>query len=180
MADRAYVVGTFFRNPQKVDEAPNGLETFGFDNVPRNKSRLFPLAARFFLRTIYCKLRGRHLCVRLEIRGRKRRAFHGRVVVLVNRHTASASEMFVACVQEHGLATIVGEPTAGRVRGGTKTRLPHGFQLMLPAGQYETAHGKTLDGVPITPDVEIAFDPVGAQSGRDLQLERAIEIVSSH
>jgi len=180
LADRAYTVGTFFRNPHKANEAPHALETFVFDSVPHNKSRLFPLAARFFLRTLYCKLSHKHLCVRLEIHGGPRRPFHGRVAVLVNRHTASASEMFVACAQEQSLATIVGEPTAGRVRGGTKTRLPHGFQLMLPAGQYQTAHGKTLEGIPISPDVEIAFDPIAAQTGRDLQLERAIEIVSSH
>ena len=44
--------------------------------------------------------------------------FHGRAVLLVNQHTASAAEMMTGFVKENRLATIVGTRTAGEVLGG--------------------------------------------------------------
>lgn len=171
-------VGTFFNSPRNRCEPPNVHDFFVLDKIPRYKIQLLSLSLRFFWHSVLCKLRRGHVCVRLETRGIGARPFHGRVVILANRHTASASEMFVACAKEQKLATVVGEPTAGRVRGGAKAKLPHGFQLMLPSGEYKTSHGTTLEGSPIIPDVSIAFDPYSARTGRDVQLERAIEIVS--
>jgi carboxyl-terminal processing protease len=47
------------------------------------------------------------------------KAFHGRVNLLVDRHTASAAEMIVVFARENNLARIVGEKTAGRLLSGT-------------------------------------------------------------
>jgi hypothetical protein len=45
--------------------------------------------------------------------------FHGRVVLLVNEHTASAGEMVSAFAEENSLATIVGANTPGRLLSGS-------------------------------------------------------------
>jgi hypothetical protein len=45
----------------------------------------------------------------LETEGLGGRDFHGRVTILVNRHTASAAEMIVAFARENNLATIIGK-----------------------------------------------------------------------
>jgi C-terminal processing protease CtpA/Prc len=179
LTSQNHEVGTFFSRPRKLPETPDYRGMFVLDRIPRYKLQILPLALRFYWRVALCKLRHEQLCVRLETRGKGNRPFHGKVVVLANRHTASASEMFVACAKEQKLAAVVGEPTAGRVRGGTKAKLPYEFRLMLPAGAYKTSHGTTLEGTPIIPDVPIAFDPYSARIGRDVQLERAIEIVSA-
>jgi len=47
------------------------------------------------------------------------KAFHGKTVLLVNRHTASTAEMIVAFARENSLAAIVGEMTAGRLPSAT-------------------------------------------------------------
>ena len=60
-------------------------------------------------------LRARKLLVVLESEGLGGQSFHSRIVLLVNRHTASAAEMIVAFARENGLATIIGEKTAGRL-----------------------------------------------------------------
>jgi C-terminal processing protease CtpA/Prc len=45
----------------------------------------------------------------LEAEGLGAKRFHGRVVVLVDRHTASAAEMIVAFVRENKLRTFRGQ-----------------------------------------------------------------------
>ena len=50
------------------------------------------------------------------------RRFHGRVVLMVNEHTASAGEMVGAFAEENKLATIVGTRTPGRLLSGGALR----------------------------------------------------------
>jgi C-terminal processing protease CtpA/Prc len=47
--------------------------------------------------------------------GLGQRRFHGRMVLLLNEHTASAGEMVAAFAEENHLATIVGTKTPGPV-----------------------------------------------------------------
>ena len=51
------------------------------------------------------------------------RRFHGRVVLLVDEHTASAGEMVAAFAEENNLATIVGTKTPGRLLSGVPSGL---------------------------------------------------------
>jgi carboxyl-terminal processing protease len=64
--------------------------------------------------------------------------FHGRIALLVNEHSASASEMVAAFAAENRLATIVGTRTPGRLVGSKAFKLPHGYFLILPVGAYLT------------------------------------------
>jgi carboxyl-terminal processing protease len=103
------------------------------------------------------------------------KAFHGRVSLLVDRHTASAAEMIVAFVRENNLARIVGETTAGRLLSATSVKLGHGFRLALPTGAYYTRKGTVLEGTPIEPDERIDFDWQQRRTGIDGQLEYAVD-----
>ena len=76
---------------------------------PPRKSALFGLALRF-------AFRDRSVAIFTEALGPQK--FHGRAVLLVNQHTASAAEMMTGFVKENRLATIVGTRTAGQVLGG--------------------------------------------------------------
>src|SRR5690242_1556092 len=73
-----------------------------FDRIPPTKLGLLPLIAKF-------ALGDKSIAVKTEALGPQR--FHGRIVVLVNQHSASASEMIAAFAVENTLATIVGEKT---------------------------------------------------------------------
>jgi C-terminal processing protease CtpA/Prc len=140
-----------------------------FSRIPSNTKALWPLALRFAPAMIAKKP------VVLETEGLGRKPFHGHVVLLVNRHTASAAEMIVAFSRENRLATSIGEKTAGRLLSATSVKVGSGFRLALPTGAYHTWKGATLEGAPIEPDQLIAFDWRSRRNGSDGQLDYAIE-----
>ncbi len=110
----------------------------------------------------------------LETEGLGHQSFHGRVVLLVDRHTASAAEMIVAFACENQLATIIGEKTAGRLLSATSVKVGNGFRLALPTGAYYTWNGAVLEGTPIEPDKLIEFDWRSRRNGLDQHLECAV------
>jgi carboxyl-terminal processing protease len=77
-----------------------------FGSIPTSKKGLWLLALQF----APAVLAKRPIVLQTEELGGK--AFHGRVSLLVDRHTASAAEMIVAFARENNLARIVGEKTA--------------------------------------------------------------------
>lgn len=76
------------------------------------------------------------------------------VAVLVNRGTASASEVFAGALQRNGRAVVVGEATYGKgraesvVRGVDEVRRAIVASCVLP-------DGSSLEGVGLTPDIAI-------------------------
>ena len=144
-----------------------------FDSVPATKGSLWLLALRYFPTLV------RKSPVVLEAEGLGYRSFHGKIALLVDRHTASAAEMIVAFARENHLATIVGESTAGRLLSATSVKVGYGYRLALPTGAYHTWQGTVLEGTPIAPDVEIRFDWRQRRSGIDAQLDRAIEVLAA-
>jgi len=115
----------------------------------------------------------------LQTEGLGEQSFHGRAILLVDRHTASAAEMIVAFARENGLATIVGERTAGRLLSATSVKVGNGFRLALPTGAYYTWKGSVLEGTPIEPDQQIDFDWRESRVGRDPQLQRAVQFAKT-
>jgi carboxyl-terminal processing protease len=140
-----------------------------FSNIPTSKKALWLLALQF----APSMLTKRPIVPETEELGCK--TFHGRVSLLVDRHTASAAEMIVAFARENNLARIVGEKTAGRLLSATSVKVGQGFRLALPTGAYYTWKGTVLEGVPIEPDEQIGFDWRQSRAGIDEQLERAID-----
>jgi carboxyl-terminal processing protease len=115
----------------------------------------------------------------LETEGLGKQPFHGRVVLLVDRHTASAAEMIVAFAHENSLATVVGEKTAGRLLSATSVKVGHGFRLALPTGAYYTWKGSILEGTPIDPDELVEFNWRQRRTGKDYQLEVATTLLAN-
>ncbi len=81
--------------------------------------------------------------------------------VLVNRHSASASELFTANMQHYGLAEIVGEKTFGKGSvQSTFSLKAYGYDgaLKLTMAHYFPASGVGYHGVGILPDVPVELD----------------------
>jgi carboxyl-terminal processing protease len=102
----------------------------------------------------------------------------GPVSVLVDSKTASCAEYFAFDLQERRGAMVIGQPTAGV--GNTATQV-----LPLSDGsglQVTTAQAQRADGTPypdhVTPDVLLADDFKALADGRDLLLERAVELLT--
>ena len=144
-----------------------------FNAIPASTKALWPLALKF----APAMLAKRPIV--LETEGLGRKDFHGRVILLVDRHTASAAEMIVAFARENNLARIAGEKTAGRLLAATSVKVGQGFRLALPTGAYYTWKGTVLEGTPIEPDELVEFDWQTARRNRDKQLEYAIESLNA-
>ena len=143
-----------------------------FHAIPASKKALWMLALKF-APTMLAKMP-----IVLETEGLGRKEFHGRMTLLVNRHTASAAEMIVAFARENNLANIIGEKTAGKLLSATSVKVGGGFRLALPTGAYYTWKGSILEGTPIEPDELIEFAWRAALANKDSQLQFAIESVS--
>jgi carboxyl-terminal processing protease len=96
-------------------------------------------------------------------------------VVLVNRDTASASEIMTAALAVNDLATVVGTRTFGKGTFQEVISLENGGALDLTIGQYLTADGESILGRGVRPDVRAEDD---RQTDRDDEaLDRALEVL---
>ena len=80
------------------------------------------------------------------------------MAVLVNRDSYSAAEFFAAALQEYDAAIAVGEKTTGKGRFQSTFTMNDGSAAALSVGNYFTPKGVSLEGVGITPDVEVMVD----------------------
>jgi carboxyl-terminal processing protease len=141
-----------------------------FGRIPSRKAALFWLAARYAFVE-------KSIVVVTEGLGERR--FHGRVVLLVNEHTASAGEMVSAFAEENSLATIVGTKTPGRLLSGSAYKVGHGYILGLPVAAYLTWQGRMLENNGIVPKFSIELSRDALNEGRDTQLETAQHVLNS-
>ncbi len=106
------------------------------------------------------------------------------VVVLVDKGTASASEIVAGALQDRGRATLVGTPTFGKGVFQEIIELSNGGALDITAGQYFTPNGRNLggrgvvqgrdvsQGAGLQPDVKAKDNPrTKADEGLDAALD---------
>ncbi|MBS1728748.1 MAG: PDZ domain-containing protein [Armatimonadetes bacterium] len=105
--------------------------------------------------------------------------FKGRIAVLINRGSASASEICTAALKENVDAKVIGTRSAGAVLSSVFTKLTEGFSIQIPVSDYVTIKGVRLEANPIQPDVEVTAvrkdnepDPVIAKALETLRGSR--------
>ena len=99
------------------------------------------------------------------------------VVILINKGSASASEVLAGCLQDYGIATLIGEQTFGKalVQQIFSMRTTKGA-VKLTTGQYHTPKDKKINGVGIKPDIEVSER---RGKGYDDILDRAIKYIKA-
>ena len=73
--------------------------------------------------------------------------------MLVNKNSASASEVFAGAVQDYHLGPVVGETTYGKGVVQRTYSLRDGSAFKLTTEKYFTPLGQDIDGTGITPDI---------------------------
>ena len=94
------------------------------------------------------------------------------LVVLVDGGTASAAEVVAGALQDRARAVLVGSVTYGKGSVQQPIRLPDGSAVEITVARYLTPSGRSLDGVGVTPDVDVLATADGA-----VALTRGIDVL---
>lgn len=97
------------------------------------------------------------------------------LVVLVNKGSASASEIVAGALKDYERATLVGEVTFGKGSVQTPQELSGGAGLHITTGKWLLPKGDSISKVGVKPDIEIELDSTEATA--DAQLAKAIELL---
>lgn len=98
------------------------------------------------------------------------------LVVLINKNSASASEILSGAIQDTKSGTIIGNTSYGK--GSVQTILPmfEDDAVKLTIAKYYTPSVRSIDGTGITPDIEINLDE---NATLDTQLDKALEVLKA-
>jgi carboxyl-terminal processing protease len=99
--------------------------------------------------------------------GRRVTPYAGRLALLVDDLTASASECFAAALQSLGRARVFGTPTMGQALPALTKSLPNGDVLMYVVGDFVTGTGQRVERDGVVPDEIVSLDAASLSAGRD-------------
>lgn len=101
------------------------------------------------------------------------------MVVLVNKGSASASEILAGAIQDAGRGVIIGEETFGKGSVNRFHELSDGSALYVTFARWLTPKGHLIEGKGLLPDIEVTLTDEDRQAGRDPQLDRALEYLKT-
>jgi carboxyl-terminal processing protease len=138
---------------REVGDAIEKLKTQGMkrlvfdlrDNPGGPLDQAIKIANRFLPRgDMIVYTRGRVQNADQDYRGTDDPDFTGPLMVLVNRQSASASEIVSGAVQDHDRGLVVGETTFGKALVQSVYRISEGAGLALTTGRYFTPSGRMI------------------------------------
>lgn len=96
-----------------------------------------------------------------------------KTIVLINRSTASASEIVAGALKDYQKATIVGMTSFGKGVMQTMLNLSDGGKLKVTTAHWYTPNGSSINKTGIKPDVEIDRTIQDITEDKDPQLNKA-------
>ncbi|GIW66076.1 MAG: peptidase S41 [Candidatus Parcubacteria bacterium] len=100
-----------------------------------------------------------------------------KIIILVNKGSASASEIFAAALRDNLGVKLVGEKTFGKGSVQQIFDLSEGYKLKLTIAYWLTPSGVKLENNGLNPDIKVEDKKEG---DLDLILEKAKEIISQY
>ena len=96
-----------------------------------------------------------------------------KTVVLVNKSTASASEIVAGALQDYNKAKIVGETTYGKGVVQNLYELSGNTVLKVTTAEWYTPKDRSINKTGITPDIEVERSYEDINAMRDPQMDKA-------
>ncbi len=105
------------------------------------------------------------------------------ILIMTNKYSASASEIFAGALKDHGRAKLVGAKTYGKGVMQNLFSLLDGSALKLTFAEYLTPNKTHINKIGIEPDYAIELqedgmiDASGEDISRDNQIQKALEVI---
>ena len=101
------------------------------------------------------------------------------LVVIINKGSASASEILAGALRDNRNVTIVGETSFGKGSVQDIFDMPQGATVKITIAKWFTPNGNSIDEDGIKPNVEITRSDDDINNGTDSQLDKAMEIIKN-
>jgi len=98
-------------------------------------------------------------------------------VVLIDRGSASGSEIVAGALKDYEKATLVGEQTFGKGSVQNLQTLSDGSSLKITIAKWLTPNGVSISEEGVSPDEEVEYTREDFENDLDPQLDRALEIL---
>ena len=101
------------------------------------------------------------------------------MVLLVDKGSASASEIVSAAIKDYKRATIIGTNTYGKGSVQFVNTLKDGSELRVTTAHFFSPKDNAIDGIGITPDIQVELTPDDVLNKADPQLDRAVQFLTT-
>lgn len=95
------------------------------------------------------------------------------LVVLINKGSASASEIVAGALQDSKRARLIGESSFGKGTIQSTQDLPDGTGIHITTAKWLTPNGHWIHNIGLTPDIVVSS---GDDETKDPQLDKALEL----
>ncbi len=102
------------------------------------------------------------------------------IIVLCDRYSASASEIFVAAIKDNNRGIIIGEKTFGKGIMQDVFELPNNCGMNITVKYYLTPKGKFIHEKGIEPDIHIKMNKWAYLKRNDIVIQQAIKSLNAH
>ena len=101
-----------------------------------------------------------------------------KMVVLVDRGSASASEILADALHDHGIAKLVGTNTFGKGSVQELVEITPDTALKITVARWLAPNGVPIPQEGIAPDVEVKITEEDIKADKDPQMDKAVEILN--
>jgi carboxyl-terminal processing protease len=101
-----------------------------------------------------------------------------KMVILVNRGSASASEILADALRFYGIGTMVGTNSFGKGSVQELVSITSDTALKITVARWLGPDGQQIPITGIIPDIEVKVSEEDVKAGKDPQLDKAIELLN--
>ena len=98
------------------------------------------------------------------------------VVILLNKGSASASEIFSGAIKDNKRGVLIGTQSFGKGLVQEINKLPNSAGINITIQKYLTPNGTDIHKKGITPDIVVELKEEDIKNKNDVQLKKAIEV----